>query len=129
MTHEEIEHAYRQYGHLVLRRCQRILRGAPAAEDVLQEVFVRLWRYGDAYRAAESKLPWLYRVADRCCFDHLQGLSFKPGFNLVSEQISPTFMGSAEILPLSTEIEIALTADPSLSRYLCQPEGFFAVSG
>jgi RNA polymerase sigma-70 factor (ECF subfamily) len=71
MTHEEVTAAYRQYGHLVLRRCQRILRGDPAAEDALQEVFVRLWRYGDAFRQADSKLLWLYRVADRCCFDHL----------------------------------------------------------
>ena len=71
MTHQEVADAYRQYGHLGLRRCNRILRDDHAAEDVLQEVFVRLWRYGDAFRAAESKLLWLYRVADRCCFDHL----------------------------------------------------------
>jgi RNA polymerase sigma-70 factor (ECF subfamily) len=71
MTHEEVQDAYRRYGHLVLRRCQRILRGDSAAEDVLQEVFVRLWRYGDAFRAADSKLLWLYRVADRCAFDQL----------------------------------------------------------
>jgi RNA polymerase sigma-70 factor (ECF subfamily) len=71
MTHDEIADAYRQYGHLVLRRCRRIVRRDDAAEDALQEVFVRLWRYGDAFRAAESKVAWLYRVADRCCFDVL----------------------------------------------------------
>lgn len=71
MTHDEIADAYRQYGHLVLRRCKRILRREDAAEDALQEVFVRLWRYGDAYRVAESKVAWLYRVSDRCCFDLL----------------------------------------------------------
>lgn len=71
MTHDEVAQAYRRYGHLVLRRCQRILRGDSAAEDMLQEVFVRLWRYGDAFAAVDAKLPWLYRVADRCCFDHL----------------------------------------------------------
>src|SRR5258708_12668963 len=71
MTHDEVAEAYRQYGHLVLRRCRRILRGDGGAEDALQEVFVRLWRYGEAFAAAESKVLWLYRVADRCCFDHL----------------------------------------------------------
>jgi RNA polymerase sigma-70 factor (ECF subfamily) len=71
MTHDEVAQAYRQYGHLVLRRCRRILRGDGAAEDMLQEVFVRLWRYGEAFAAADSKLLWLYRVADRCCFDQL----------------------------------------------------------
>ena len=71
MTADEIAAAYTQYGHLVLRRCQRLLRRDDAAEDALQEVFVRLWRYGDAFRVAESKVAWLYRVADRCCFDAL----------------------------------------------------------
>lgn len=31
---------------------------------------MKLFRYGAGYRAAESKLSWLYRVAERCCFDH-----------------------------------------------------------
>lgn len=71
MTDDEITKAYQRYGHLVARRCRRILRDDEVAEDVLQEVFVRLWRYGDGFRAAESKVAWLYRVADRCCFDRL----------------------------------------------------------
>ena len=71
MTHSQLEEAYRTYGHLVARRCRRILRDPTAAEDVVQEVFVRLWRHGDAFLVAESKVAWLYRVADRCCFDAL----------------------------------------------------------
>lgn len=72
MTGDEVAWAYRQYGHLVLRRCLRVLRGdSSAAEDMVQEVFVRLFRYGDAFVAVDAKLPWLYRVADRCCFDLL----------------------------------------------------------
>jgi RNA polymerase sigma-70 factor, ECF subfamily len=71
MTHDEVAEAYRRYGHLVLRRCQRILRDPAAAEDALQEVYVRLWRHGEAFRLADSKVSWLYRVAERCCFDQL----------------------------------------------------------
>lgn len=89
MTHEEIAAAYRQYGHLVLRRCQRILRGDDAAEDVLQEVFVRLWRYGDAFRAAESKLFWLYRVTDRCCFDQISRRRSRAEMPLANAEAMP----------------------------------------
>jgi RNA polymerase sigma-70 factor (ECF subfamily) len=74
VTHEEVAEAYDRYGHLVFRRCQRILRNHAAADDALQEVYVRLWRYGDAFRHAESKVSWLYRVAERCCFDQLARL-------------------------------------------------------
>jgi RNA polymerase sigma-70 factor, ECF subfamily len=71
MRDEEVAEAYRRYGPLVLRRCRRILRDRAAGEDALQEVFVRLMRYGRAFQQAESKVLWLYRVADRCCFDLL----------------------------------------------------------
>lgn len=78
MTYDEVGDAYRRYGHLVLRRCQRILRDDAAADDALQEVFLRLWRWGDAFRQAESKVSWLYRVADRCCFDHMHRRRTRP---------------------------------------------------
>jgi RNA polymerase sigma-70 factor (ECF subfamily) len=71
LTEGDVATAYERYGHLVLGRCQRILRDAAAAEDALQEAFTRLWTYGDSFAGAESKVAWLYRVADRCCFDAL----------------------------------------------------------
>ena len=71
MTADEVAQAYAQFGPSVLRRCRRLLGEAALAEDALQEVFTRLFRYGDAYRSADSKLLWLYRVADRCSFDIL----------------------------------------------------------
>jgi RNA polymerase sigma-70 factor (ECF subfamily) len=71
MTEDELADAYRRFGTMVLRRCGRILRDEAEAEDALQAVFMRVWKYGAAYTEAESKLLWLYRVADRCCFDLL----------------------------------------------------------
>jgi RNA polymerase sigma-70 factor (ECF subfamily) len=71
ITEREVAEAYARYGPLVLLRCRRILRDPGAAEDALQEVFLRLWRYGEGFRGAESKVSWLYRVAERCCFDRL----------------------------------------------------------
>jgi RNA polymerase sigma-70 factor (ECF subfamily) len=72
MDAAEIGPIYRQYSNEVLRRCRRILRDEQAAEDAVQEVFFRLWRYGHSFRAADHKLGWLYRVADRCCYNELR---------------------------------------------------------
>ncbi len=71
LTHAELAESYRRFGTLVLRRSRRYLRDVADAYDVQQEVFFRLWRYGARYREAESKVGFLYRITDRCCFDLL----------------------------------------------------------
>jgi RNA polymerase sigma-70 factor (ECF subfamily) len=69
---ELVASAYEQYGHLVLRRCRYILRDQHQAEDALQEVFVRVLRYGESLAHAEKPVRWLYRVAERVCFDMMR---------------------------------------------------------
>ena len=63
---------YRQYRPQVLRRCRRILRDEQQAEDATQTVFLKLWLYGHSFSEAQAPLGWLYRVAERCCFDQLR---------------------------------------------------------
>lgn len=63
--------AYSRFGALVVRRCRAILRDPVAAEDAMQDTFVKLWRYGASYREAASKVGWLYQTAQRCCFDRM----------------------------------------------------------
>jgi RNA polymerase sigma-70 factor (ECF subfamily) len=63
---------YRSYGHLVVRRCRSILRDEAEAKDAMQDVFVRAMRYPRSVAQADSKLQWLYRTAERCCFDRLR---------------------------------------------------------
>lgn len=72
LSEAEVTEAYRRYGALVHRRCLALVRSPALAEDALQEAFLRLWRYGAAFREAEAPLLWLYRVADRCCLDLLR---------------------------------------------------------
>ena len=61
------------------------------AEDVLQDVFVRVYR---ALRASErpvSLRAWLYRIAHNRCIDHLRGLSRAwPTCSTCLERPSPT---------------------------------------
>jgi RNA polymerase sigma-70 factor (ECF subfamily) len=58
---------------MLIKRCRARLGSSGLAEDALQQVFVKLIRHGAGFRAAESKLAWLYRVADNCCFDVRRG--------------------------------------------------------
>jgi RNA polymerase sigma factor (sigma-70 family) len=70
MLPAEVEELYRRYGYAVQRRCHRLLNSQAAADDALQEVFVRVLRYGASFDG-EQPLAWLYRVADNVCFDRL----------------------------------------------------------
>lgn len=96
MTETEIAEAYARYGHLVLRRCRKILRHGDAADDAMQETYVRLWKYGDSYRDAASKVAWLYRVADRCCFDALARQKSRRETTLDTEGFDPPVAGGAK---------------------------------
>jgi RNA polymerase sigma-70 factor (ECF subfamily) len=89
MDERELTQVHRQYRQQVLRRCRRILRDEQAAEDVTQIVFIKLWRYGASFRLAESKLGWLYRVAERCCFDELRRLSPHADGASATDELAP----------------------------------------
>lgn len=69
---EEVERLYLRYGFFLRRRCLLLLRDRALAEDALHEVFVKLIRGGAGVLAAEQPVRWLYRVADRACFDLLR---------------------------------------------------------
>lgn len=71
MEQQELAEIYQQYGHLVLRRCTAVLKNETEAQDVLHEVFIRLIRYQRSFERAPSMLGWLYKTADRCCFDRI----------------------------------------------------------
>ena len=71
MTQDEVATLYERFGYAVLRRCRRLVRDEAAAEDLLQDVFVRVLRYGDGFRGS-SALAWLHRIADRACLDRLE---------------------------------------------------------
>ncbi len=82
LTNREVAEIYTTHGHLLLRRCKVVLRDDTLADDALQEVFVRVMRYGASLREARSPLRWLYRVADRCCFDQLDKRKRRPEVSL-----------------------------------------------
>ncbi len=62
---------YRLYGASVYRRILRFYR-AQEAEEVLQEVFLRVLRTADSYRGDSSPVTWLYSVATRHCLNRLR---------------------------------------------------------
>ena len=77
MPHKEVAELYRRTGALVLRRCRLLLHNTEA-EDAMQEVYIRLMRYGSFDNATQVPLAWLYRTAERCCFDRMRKRNREP---------------------------------------------------
>jgi RNA polymerase sigma-70 factor (ECF subfamily) len=71
LPRQQLEAWYAAYGFAVHRRCARLLGSDAEAGDAVHEVFLRAWEHGDSVRDASTPLGWLYRVADRHCFDVL----------------------------------------------------------
>jgi len=66
---------YDEYSGLVYGVARRVLRDATAAEDVVQEVFLQLWRNPLSFDERRGKLaPWLAVIARHKAVDLLRKL-------------------------------------------------------
>ena len=60
----------------ILGYATRILGDRAEAEDIAQEVMLRLWRAAPTWRAGEAQVStWAYRVAVNLCTDRLRAKS------------------------------------------------------
>jgi len=66
------EQLFLRYAPLVYPMIKRIMRSTADAEDVLQEIFVEVFRSVHRYRGDASLQSWLRRLAIRHCMRHLK---------------------------------------------------------
>lgn len=60
------------YGPYLYHRCLRHLRNAADAEDVLQEVFIKAYRFAHRFERRAQLKTWLTRIADNQCYTFLR---------------------------------------------------------
>ena len=65
------EHAVKSMGPRLLGIARRIVGESAAAEDIVQDAFIKLWTHRDGLRAeGGSVLPWLRRVTTNLALNH-----------------------------------------------------------
>ncbi|MEW4924902.1 RNA polymerase sigma factor [Algibacter sp. 2305UL17-15] len=69
---------YENYADALYGVIKKIIKDDDTAQDVLQESFVKIWRYSKKYDADKAKLfTWLYRIAYNTAIDKTRSLKNK----------------------------------------------------
>ena len=71
-TLRQAEQMYIRYRETIFRMCLLYLKDAGAAEDAMQETFLRAWKKRGSFRGESSEKTWLTAIAVNVCRDCLR---------------------------------------------------------
>jgi len=78
-----LDEVYRRYSRSVYSLAYRVLGDGAAAEDVVQEVFLKLWRQPESYNPERGSLgPWLLSVTHNRAIDVLRRRKVRDEYQL-----------------------------------------------
>lgn len=89
---------YEYYADALLGVIQKVISDEDTAHDVLQESFVKIWRYSKKYDATKAKLfTWLYRIAYNTAIDKVRSQKNKNGNEVQIETSNVYKLNSSEL--------------------------------
>ena len=69
---------FERHAGAIRRHLLHIVRDEHAAEDLLQEVFLRVWTHADQWNGQGAFKGWLFRIATNTALNHLRSLRRRP---------------------------------------------------
>ncbi len=101
--------AYDAHGAELYRFCLRLLGDRGAAEDAVQETFVRAWRAADRYDPAKASLrTWLFAIARNVVIDATRARASRPRLAAVDAAEPPAEADHVDQVLLTSGLEAAL---------------------
>src|SRR6476646_5953444 len=79
---EALEHLLNRYEMKVFRMALTFLKDAAQAEDVTQEIFLKLWQALPDYDGRASPGTWLYAIARNTCLSASRSDSYRKTLSL-----------------------------------------------
>jgi RNA polymerase sigma-70 factor (ECF subfamily) len=107
-----LERLLDDYQHKVYRMVLSMLRDTGRAEDVTQDVFVKLWRALPLYDGRAAIGTWLYTIARNTCLSAVRAESYRRTIAL-SEAVEPS---APSTTPLALSVEQCLSRLPDIQR-------------
>src|SRR5437879_10026006 len=100
------------YGSKVLGMATVMLRDRGRAEEVTQDIFLKLWQALPAYDGRAAPSTWLYTIARNTCLSALRAESYRKVSSL-SQVAEPSASGAGW---LKIELERCLSKLPEMQR-------------
>ncbi|MEO6095109.1 MAG: RNA polymerase sigma factor [Fibrobacteria bacterium] len=72
LDHDAFRNVYESYYQLVQRVCYRYTKNRDEADDLSQEIFLKVHGSFSGFEGNSQPSTWLYRVATNHCLDHLR---------------------------------------------------------
>jgi len=108
---------YDRYSSIVYSVALRILGDSGAAEDILQEVFMQLWRSPGAFDSSRGNLaPWLAVIARNRAIDAIRKRHSETDIDDVMVAVLPDMAGAAERNRAMEKVRGVLGAMPAAQR-------------
>jgi RNA polymerase sigma-70 factor (ECF subfamily) len=108
---------YDRHSSLVYSVALRVLGDTGAAEDVLQEIFMQLWRKPEAFEASRGSLPaWLAVIARNRAIDAIRKRTPDTPIEDVIVSVEPDLAGEAERERAAEQVRRKLGEMPELQR-------------
>ena len=108
---------YGRYSSVVYSVALRVLGDTAAAEDVLQEIFMQLWRNPGAFDAGRGNLaPWLAVIARNRAVDVLRKRRPQTEISETIVSVEPDLAGEAERGRTMEKVRAALKEMPEAQR-------------
>ncbi len=92
---------------------RRMVLNHDDANDLTQEVFIKVWRSMDRFRGESKLYTWLYRIATNVCLTHLE--NSKRFFNVSFDEVENQLQQELREDPLFTADEILLRLQVALA--------------
>lgn len=109
---EALERLVDLYGKKVFRMAVMMLRDTGRAEEVTQDVFLKLWQALPAYDGRAAPSTWLYTIAHNTCLSVVRS----EGYRKASPLSAAPEPAASSGLPLYLELEQYLAQLPEAQR-------------
>jgi RNA polymerase sigma-70 factor (ECF subfamily) len=123
---------YDRYGRQVFALAVRMLNDRAAAEDVTQEVFVKVWRNASRFDAVRgSPATWILHIAHTTTVDALRSRRVQPErYEQWPEESDPAAdpVASAELADMGAQVRGALMRLPAEQRHTLELAYFGALT-